>query len=180
MKQYNICSAFSPATSFLRCWIPANLSPCTHSPQLEVFQHRRHWKHQSRHLGIMNSVADKDDVQINGAGGAETGPTCSELEIEQKFSIPDVQTARKMKQTLTSFGFKISRNEEFVDWYFDLAAPHWHFSLNDCWFRYREKKIKITNNWGWRGTWQVKRGKRDEHGSDGMTVYEELQGNDCI
>lgn len=127
----------------------------------------------------MHSVANKDDAQINGAGGTAAGPTRSELEIEQKFSIPDVQTAKKMEQTLTSCGFKVSRKEEFVDWYFDLAAPHWHFSLNDCWFRYREKKIKIMKNWGWRGAWQVKRGKKEEHDSDGMTVYEELQGKDA-
>ena len=124
----------------------------------------------------MHEGAHTADEQING------GLASSELEIEKKFAIPDAETANKMKQTLTSLGFQISLKEEFVDWYFDLPAPRWHFSLQDCWFRYRERKVKIMNNWGWRGAWQVKRGKKEEHGgigareNDGMTVYEELQG----
>lgn len=111
-------------------------------------------------------------------GGQTGGAGSSELEIEKKFPIPDAQTAKKMEQTLSSLGFKVSQKEEFVDWYFDLPAPQWNFSLNDCWFRYREKKVKIMNNWGWRGAWQVKRGNMEdkERDNDGMTVYEELQG----
>eukprot|EP00585_Thalassiosira_rotula_P019053 CAMPEP_0196204666 /NCGR_PEP_ID=MMETSP0912-20130531/6702_1 /TAXON_ID=49265 /ORGANISM="Thalassiosira rotula, Strain GSO102" /LENGTH=189 /DNA_ID=CAMNT_0041478945 /DNA_START=73 /DNA_END=639 /DNA_ORIENTATION=- len=42
------------------------------------------------------------------------------------------------------------------------------------------------NNWGWRGAWQVKRGNMEEDSggaearkNDGMTVYEELQGEDA-
>lgn len=104
----------------------------------------------------------------------------SELEIEKKFAITD---AKKLEATLSSLGFEVTRREEFADWYFDLPAPHWHFSLNDCWFRYREKKIKIVNNYGWKGTWQVKRGQKDkdeeQRDNDGMTVYEELQGKDA-
>lgn len=108
-----------------------------------------------------------------------------ELEIEKKFSIPDAEAAKKMEKRLASLGFEVTRREDFVDWYFDLPAPHWHFSLMDCWFRYREKKVKVMNNWGWKGAWQVKRGQKKEDGgddtmeNDGMTVYEELQGKDA-
>lgn len=117
------------------------------------------------------------EVGTSEVDGQIDAPTSSELEIEKKFFISD---AVKMEQKLASLGFGVSRKEEFVDWYFDLPAPHWHFSLNDCWFRYREKKIKIMNNYGWKGAWQVKRGKKGENGGgDGMTVYEELQGKDA-
>ena len=109
-----------------------------------------------------------------------TGP---ELEIEKKFCISNESDAKKMAQTLDSLGFRIIHREDFIDWYFDLTAPNWHFSLQDCWFRYREKKVKIMNNYGWRGVWQVKRGKKKEDGEkvndDGMTVYEELQGKEA-
>ena len=75
---------------------------------------------------------------------SDEGP---ELEIEKKFSIPDAEAAKKMEKRLASLGFEVTRREDFVDWYFDLPAPHWHFSLMDCWFRYREKKVKVVNNW---------------------------------
>ncbi|KAL7540319.1 hypothetical protein ACHAXR_010706 [Thalassiosira sp. AJA248-18] len=114
------------------------------------------------------------DGQIMSDGEPISSP---ELEIEKKFQIPNAEAAKEMEETLTSLGFKISRKEEFADWYFDLPSPHWQFSLQDCWFRYREKRIKIMNNWGWRGAWQVKRGKKDgARENDGITVYEELQG----
>eukprot|EP00581_Thalassiosira_minuscula_P007944 CAMPEP_0183712252 /NCGR_PEP_ID=MMETSP0737-20130205/7422_1 /TAXON_ID=385413 /ORGANISM="Thalassiosira miniscula, Strain CCMP1093" /LENGTH=280 /DNA_ID=CAMNT_0025940831 /DNA_START=440 /DNA_END=1282 /DNA_ORIENTATION=- len=124
----------------------------------------------------MHEGAEKAGATVDAA------PASSELEIEKKFAIPDARTAEKIEQTLASLDFQISRREEFVDWYFDLPAPRWHFSLQDCWLRYREKKIKIMNNWGWKGAWQVKRGRREDHGGidaterDGMTVYQELQG----
>ncbi len=122
------------------------------------------------------------------ASSSGTPPPASELEIEKKFPIPDAATAAKIEETLKSLGFHQVRNEEFVDWYFDLAAPNWCFSMKDCWIRYREKKINMGGNWGWRGDWQVKRGGRmvDSDGtgdgsstgreSDGMTSYQEFQG----
>jgi len=110
----------------------------------------------------------------------ESTSASSELEIEKKFSIKD---AKQVEQRLSSLGFEITHKENFVDWYFDLPAPYWHFSLQDCWFRYREKKVKVSmNNYGWRGIWQVKKGikqKEDEDIEDGMTVYQELQGEDA-
>ena len=153
MRRYNICLAFTgPATPLL---LP-----------------RCHWmKPQSppcKNIGAMQA----------SAANKSCGP--AELEIEKKFAIRDEQSAKEMEQKLASLGFIISRREEFVDYYFDLPAPRWHFSLQDCWFRYREKKIKIMNDWGWRGAWQVKRGKKEEHtgarDNDGMTTYEEFQG----
>jgi hypothetical protein len=90
-----------------------------------------------------------------------------ELEIEKKFAVGDQTTT-----ILKSYGFDIVQKEEFVDWYFDLPAPHWRFCLDDCWFRYREKKVKVMNNWGWRGAWQVKRGRKGTREADGMTTYE--------
>ncbi|KAL3771884.1 hypothetical protein ACHAWO_008670 [Cyclotella atomus] len=112
-----------------------------------------------------------------------SSPQQSELEVEKKFPVPEDPTAfTNLKQTLTSLGFQITHEEEFVDWYFDLPAPNWHFSLNDIWIRYREKKWKMNNNYGWRGVWQVKRrSATDGDGgtgkdNDGMTVYQEYQG----
>jgi hypothetical protein len=122
------------------------------------------------------------------AGGQSDGEVCSstqfhssELEIEKKFCIPNEQAAMRLEQTLTSLGFTISHKEEFVDWYFDLPDTNWYFALKDCWLRYREKKVKVLNNWGWKGSWQVKRGKKEEgpQGNDGTTVYEEFQGEDA-
>lgn len=104
----------------------------------------------------------------------------SELEVEKKFPVSEDPTAfTNLKQTLISLGFEQTHQEEFVDWYFDLPAPNWYFSLNDIWIRYREKKWKMNNNYGWRGTWQVKRGGATESNrkeNDGMTVYQEYQG----
>ena len=106
--------------------------------------------------------------------------------MEKKFRIPDEGSAARVERTLASLGFeRVGRGEEFVDWYFDLPAPHWHFSPRDVWIRYREKKISVANGWGWRGAWQVKRGERttaagrEQRESDGITVYEELQGRDA-
>lgn len=119
---------------------------------------------------------------------SETPPPASELEIEKKFPIPNAAAAAKIEQTLTTLGFQPLHTEEFVDWYFDLAAPNWYFSMKDCWIRYREKKIKMGGNWGWRGIWQVKQGWRMMDGDDveddsilvkekdGMTSYREFQG----
>jgi hypothetical protein len=90
-----------------------------------------------------------------------------EIEIEKKFAVNDQTSA-----ILKSYGFDVVQKEEFVDWYFDLPAPRWKFCLGDCWFRYREKKVKIMNNWGWRGAWQVKRGRKGTRDTDGMTTYE--------
>ena len=123
-----------------------------------------------------------DNTLSSDESSSDEGP---ELEIEKKFSIPDAEAANKMEQRLASLGFEVTHKEHFVDWYFDLPAPHWHFSLMDCWFRYREKKVKVLKNWGWKGAWQVKRGQKKEDGgdntmeNDGMTVYEELQGKDA-
>jgi adenylate cyclase class IV len=88
-----------------------------------------------------------------------------EIEIEKKFAVND-----KTAAVLKSYGFDVVQNEEFVDWYFDLAEPK--FCLEDCWFRYREKKVKMMNNWGWRGAWQVKRGQKGTRENDGITTYE--------
>ena len=107
--------------------------------------------------------------------------------MEKKFRIADELHATRVEVTLASLGFeRVGSEEEFVDWYFDLPGPHWHFSLRDVWIRYRERKIGIDGGWGWRGAWQVKRGIRtkDDSGQqgregDGITVYEELQGRDA-
>mmetsp|Transcript_25286 Transcript_25286/g.54431 ORF Transcript_25286/g.54431 Transcript_25286/m.54431 type:complete len:345 (+) Transcript_25286:75-1109(+) len=188
MRHYKVCFAFSPATSLLLSWKPSYSSSYAPSSQVVVaFQQQHHrGHHRSRHLSIMHASSHLENGGLtNGAGDTTARPPSSELEIEKKFPIPDAQTAKKMEQTLASIGFEVSQKEEFVDWYFDLPAPQWHFSLNDCWFRYREKKIKVMKNWGWRGAWQVKRGKMEKNGemgerdNDGMTVYEELQGKDA-
>ena len=105
----------------------------------------------------------------------------SELEVEKKFPLSnDPDASSNLKQTLSSLDFEMTHQEEFVDWYFDLPAPNWYFSLNDIWIRYREKKWKLDRNtYGWRGVWQVKRGKPRNSSAkenDGMTVYEEYQG----
>ncbi len=104
----------------------------------------------------------------------------------KKFRIPDEDSATRVERTLASLGFeRVGRGEEFVDWYFDIPSPHWHFSLRHVWIRYREKKITVANGWGWRGAWQVKRGERttaagpEQGDSDGITVYEEFQGRDA-
>mmetsp|Transcript_5684 Transcript_5684/g.11356 ORF Transcript_5684/g.11356 Transcript_5684/m.11356 type:complete len:364 (-) Transcript_5684:113-1204(-) len=116
------------------------------------------------------------------ASPSETPPPASELEIEKKFPIPNAAAAAKIEESLKTLGFHPVHNEEFVDWYFDLAAPNWYFSMKDCWIRYREKKIKMGGNWGWRGVWQVKQGWRMVDGDDlgrekdGMTSYREFQG----
>lgn len=90
-----------------------------------------------------------------------------EIEIEKKFAVNDQTSA-----ILESYGFGVVQKEEFVDWYFDLPAPRWKFCLDDCWFRYREKKVQVMNNWGWRGAWQVKRGRKGRRETDGVTTYE--------
>mmetsp|Transcript_8323 Transcript_8323/g.17981 ORF Transcript_8323/g.17981 Transcript_8323/m.17981 type:complete len:341 (-) Transcript_8323:2-1024(-) len=184
MRRY-ACLAFAPASSLARCWRPRHPPPFLSTPssrgeaaafQLVPRPPRRRRRPSPRHLGVMR-----------GAGAERVEPASSELEIEKKFEIPDGDAARKTEEALASLGFRISRREVFVDWYFDLPAPEWHFTLMDCWFRYREKKVSVGNNWGWRGAWQVKRGaKEEEEGSeagarenDGMTVYEELQGKDA-
>ena len=128
-------------------------------------QQHYHWYHQQL------------SSRMNSIGSRLESTSSSELEIEKKFSIKD---AKQVEQRLSSLGFEITHKENFVDWYFDLPAPY--FSLQDCWFRYREKKVKVMNNYGWRGTWQVKKGtKQKEDGDieDGMTVYQELQGKDA-
>lgn len=129
----------------------------------------------------MHAISNIAGGRRNGEVRSPTQLYSSELEIEKKFCIPNEQSASRLEQTLTSLGFTISHTEEFVDWYFDLPAPNWHFVLNDCWFRYREKKVKVLNNWGWKGSWQVKRGNKKvgSRGNDGMTVYEEFQGEDA-
>ena len=147
-----------------------------------TFQHQqqrhKHQRHRSRPpmkaLAVTGKLRDGEDnlcSQLNS----------SELEIEKKFCIPNEESAMRVEKTLTSLGFTMSHKEEFVDWYFDLPAPNWHFSLQDYWIRYREKKIQIANNWGWKGSWQVKRGNKDEDPGNinGMTVYEEFQGEDA-
>ena len=84
--------------------------------------------------------------RMNSMRSSLKSTSSSELEIEKKFSIRDV---KQVEQRLSSLGFDITHRENFVDWYFDLPAPY--FSLQDCWFRYREKKVKVMNNYGWRG-----------------------------
>ena len=93
------------------------------------------------------SVGPISNVDAANDNAESAGPSSSsELEIEKKFAIPDAQTAKNIEETLiTSLGFQMTRKEDFVDWYFDLPAPGWHFTLQDCWFRYREKKVKIGN-----------------------------------
>eukprot|EP00986_Skeletonema_menzelii_P000960 scaffold268_cov140-Skeletonema_menzelii.AAC.13 len=73
-----------------------------------------------------------------------------EIEIEKKFSVNDQTSA-----ILKSYGFDVVDQREFVDW---------------------ELKVKVLNNWGWRGAWQVKRGRKGTQDTDGITTYEELQG----
>ena len=130
-------------------------------------QHYHRYHQLSRRMNSMRS-------------SLESTSASSELEIEKKFSINDV---KQVEQRLSSLGFDITHKENFVDWYFDLPAPYWHFSLQDCWFRYREKKVKVSmNNYGWRGIWQVKKGTKqteDEDIEDGMTVYQVVQGKDA-
>jgi hypothetical protein len=169
------------AASGLQWAIPALRHP--HRQQLQL-----QFRQPTTPFGAMHAIAT---VTSGGGGGQSeddvisslsTQINASELEIEKKFCIPNEQAAKRLEQTLTSLGFTISHTEEFVDWYFDLPAPHWHFVLNDCWFRYREKKVKVLNNWGWRGSWQVKRGSKGEGprgNDDGMTVYEEFQGEEA-
>jgi hypothetical protein len=138
-----------------------------------AFQNQQHYRHRrTRHVPRPPPPSSSSS---------------SELEVEKKFRIADELSATRVEGTLASLGFdRVGREEEFVDWYFDLPAPHWHFSLRDVWIRYREKKIDIAGGWGWRGAWQVKRGirKRDDSGlqgsdGDGITVYKELQGRDA-
>jgi len=108
-------------------------------------------------------------------GRRTTGLAMAETEVEKKFPIPPAG----VKSQLSSFGFEESKRVEFVDYYFDLPAPHWHFSLIDCWIRYREQKVMIGNNYGWRGMWQVKIGDSVNVDSDRMTVYKEVQGDEA-
>ncbi|KAL7538164.1 hypothetical protein ACHAWF_006009 [Thalassiosira exigua] len=177
MKHRIFWALAPPASTSTRCWKPPSTVPAPRShpsvPPLPSPSLQRR-----RRSGVMNA-----------AGGA--GPPSSELEVEQKFAIADAVAAKRVERKLASLGFEVSRREEFADWYFDLPAPRWHFSLRDCWFRYREKRVKMGSGWGWRGAWQVKRGKEgcgegdDAYtgargaAGDGMTVYEELQGKDA-
>ena len=133
-----------------------------------------------------------DTTNNSDASSQTTSSSPSEYEIEKKFPISK-SSASSIEQTLTKLGFQQTHKEEFTDWYFDLPSPHWYFStLNDTWIQYRETKVKLGSSWGWRGVWQVKRGKstrrdqEDDNDSaglrlrgredDGMTVYEEFQG----
>ncbi len=172
MRYCSLCLSFTPATAALSLqWaIPA----LRHHHQ----HHRRHQHHTPYPIGAMHAVANTAGDRSSGEVRSPSQLHSSEIEIEKKFCIPNEQSAIRLEQTLTSLGFTISHTEEFVDWYFDLPAPNWHFALNDCWFRYREKKVKVLNNWGWKGSWQVKRGNKEEgsRGNDSMTVYEEFQG----
>jgi hypothetical protein len=69
----------------------------------------------------------------NGIAASTESTNQSELEVEKKFPIFE---STNLKQTLTSLGFEMTHQEEFVDWYFDLPAPIWHFTLSDIWIRY--------------------------------------------
>jgi len=110
-----------------------------------------------------------------------------ELEVEQKFALPNTSSVAEIERKLASLGFeRIGRKAEFTDWYFDLPAPHWSLTLQDCWFRYREVKIGDKTSWGWKGSWQLKRGRQiADDGSSlnaggGATVYEEIEGQDAV
>mmetsp|Transcript_36975 Transcript_36975/g.54098 ORF Transcript_36975/g.54098 Transcript_36975/m.54098 type:complete len:350 (+) Transcript_36975:61-1110(+) len=107
-----------------------------------------------------------------------------ELEVEQKFALPNTSSVNDIERKLASLGFElVGQKAEFTDWYFDLPPPHWSLTLRDCWFRYREVKIGNVSNWGWRGSWQLKRGRQvaqEKNSGGGVTVYEEIEGQDAI
>ena len=116
-------------------------------------------------LTVVNVQRNRNAVLTRRMSTSAEG-TDVEIEIEKKFAVNE-----QTPEVLKSYDFNVVQREEFVDWYFDLPAPQWKFCLDDCWIRYREKKVKITNDWGWRGAWQVKRGKKGRD-TDGMTTYE--------
>ena len=167
-----ILTTFTFASSSCRSACFLNARVRVHPPQII----RHYTRPFTIHTQLLHSMRDNDNNPANTSSGQQ-----SELEVEKKFPLlNDPNASTNLKQALSSLGFEMTHQEEFVDWYFDLPAPNWRFSLNDIWIRYREKKWKLDKNtYGWRGVWQVKRGKPrngSEKENDGMTVYEEYQG----
>mmetsp|Transcript_1284 Transcript_1284/g.1877 ORF Transcript_1284/g.1877 Transcript_1284/m.1877 type:complete len:312 (+) Transcript_1284:17-952(+) len=154
--------------AFIAATMPSIRAPSLHKVLLIASTYSLRFSAAYTTLPVFNGPRSTAEVSRSMSASAESDV---EIEIEKKFAVNDQTSA-----ILKSYGFDVVQKEEFVDWYFDLPAPRWKFCLDDCWFRYREKKVKIMNNWGWRGAWQVKRGRKGTRDTDGMTTYEELQG----
>jgi len=88
------------------------------------------------------------------------------LEIEQKFTLPD----GSIEEQLLNLGMVKGSEMTMVDWYYDVAAPHWILTPQDCWLRFRETPKERC--------WQLKRGRI--HCSGGSTVYEETEGTEAV
>jgi thiamine-triphosphatase len=92
-----------------------------------------------------------------------------ELEVEQKFGLMEEGAKERVENRLDELGFTLQNDEHMVDLYFDVEAPRWVLTPQDCWLRYREC--------GDRSCWQLKRGRVHERGA---TIYEELEGDDAF
>jgi hypothetical protein len=88
------------------------------------------------------------------------------LEVETKFAVLD---GDEIEEKLLNLGMIKENDKTMVDWYFDLPAPNWILTPQDCWLRFRETPKG--------SSWQLKRGRNHEGGA---TVYEEFEGMDAI
>lgn len=101
------------------------------------------------------------------------------IEIEEKFPIHNLdETISK----LNALGFEQFKDTvKFMDWYFDVPND-WLLCRSDCWLRYRHLGWdKEGNDDTRKGSWQLKKGRRDLTGvSSSTTIYEELEGDDAF
>lgn len=96
----------------------------------------------------------------------------SMFEVEQKFALLD--GIQSMEERLLKLGMTKSSETLMMDWYFDLPAPDWILTPQDCWLRCRETPKG--------SVWQLKQGtqKQQQQHEGGATVYEEVEGEDAI
>mmetsp|Transcript_2791 Transcript_2791/g.3291 ORF Transcript_2791/g.3291 Transcript_2791/m.3291 type:complete len:371 (-) Transcript_2791:294-1406(-) len=119
------------------------------------------------------------------------------IEVEEKFSLNSKLDVSSIETKLVKLGFELiegkeggGKQDQFMDWYFDLPSPNWILSTSDNWFRYREVLSSEGGCIG-KGQWQLKSGKvyssdtnlvdpMSTNNARPLTVYEEFIGNEAI
>lgn len=99
------------------------------------------------------------------------------IEIEEKFPIYNLD---KTISKLNQLGFvQIKDTVNFMDWYFDVPNE-WSLCRSDCWLRYRHLGWEKQGNLERKGSWQLKKGRRDVIGLSSTTIYEEFEGDEVF
>ena len=80
------------------------------------------------------------------------------IEIEEKFPVYNLD---KTISKLNHLGFaQIKDTVKFMDWYFDVPND-WSLCRSDCWLRYRHLGWEKQGDLKRKGSWQLKKGRRD-------------------